>query len=428
MIEHKIIEKQLFKNMVFNLLAFTLIFAIFGTIIFNQIRISLYNNTDEELLNTKQKVLNGQIKEFNYDDIKIKIVEEFKLQGIKELINPRVIYILRNEKGNIINEDSIGRFFEDYIGYVNFNENSLDTIFNTKINGYNYRETDFKIIDEYNKTYYLQLLINTDSEEHIIKNIFKILWLSIAITVILSIIASYILSKKTLKPIIQSWNKQLEFVQNASHELRTPLTIIQAKQELLLLDPNATILDKSEDIALTLNEVKRLTKLTKDLMILARADSNEQQIKKEVTNIDELIKEISKPYIEYASMQEKEINLNLKYNKNINIDRNRIYQLMIILLDNAIKYTEKNDKIDVVTYLKDGKCVIEVKDTGIGISDIAIKHIFERFYREDKSRTRKSGGTGLGLSIADWIVSSHNGTIKATHNTPKGTIFTIKIK
>ena len=126
-------------------------------------------------------------------------------------------------------------------------------------------------------------------------------------------------------------------------------------------------------------------------------------------------------------MQEKNIILNLQYKNEINIDTNRIYQLMIILLDNAIKYTEKKDSIEIKTYSKDNKCIIEVKDTGIGVSDEGLKRIFERFYREDKARSRETGGSGLGLSIASFIVNAHGGIIKASHNTPKGTIFTIKL-
>ena len=148
---------------------------------------------------------------------------------------------------------------------------------------------------------------------------------------------------------------------------------------------------------------------------------------KEKTNIDELIKETVKPYQEYASLEEKNIKLDLKYEKEINIDRNKITELMVILLDNAIKYTAKGDTITIKTYQKEGKCNIEVQDTGIGISDEGLKKVFNRFYREDKARSRETGGTGLGLSIASTIVLSHKGTIKAMHNKPKGTIILVKI-
>ena len=100
---------------------------------------------------------------------------------------------------------------------------------------------------------------------------------------------------------------------------------------------------------------------------------------------------------------------------------------MVILLDNAIKYTKENENIQVNTNYKDGKCIIEVADEGIGISDEQKKHIFERFYRADKARTRETGGTGLGLAIAQTIVKAHGGSIKVHNNTPKGTKFIVKI-
>ena len=162
-------------------------------------------------------------------------------------------------------------------------------------------------------------------------------------------------------------------------------------------------------------------------MILATADSNELKLKKEKTNIDALIKDIIIPYKDYAEMQEKEISMDLKFNKEINVDSNKINQLMIIILDNAIKYTSENDKIEIKTYSKDGKCIIEVTDTGIGISREAAKHVFDRFYREDKARSRETGGTGLGLSIAHTIVNLHGGNIKIMPNEPKGAKVIVKI-
>ena len=209
--------------------------------------------------------------------------------------------------------------------------------------------------------------------------------------------------------------------------MRTPLTIIQAKQELLLQEPNSKIIDKAEDIVLTLEETKRLGKMVQDLMLLSRADSKRMEIKKEEINIDEFIENIANSFKEIIEFQNKELELDLKYKRYIDLDSNKIHQVLLILLDNAIKYTEERDKIIIKTYLKDNKCVIEVMDTGIGISDEGINHIFDRFYREDKARNRKTGGSGLGLSIANSIIKAHNGTIKAQHNNPKGSVFKIKI-
>ena len=129
-----------------------------------------------------------------------------------------------------------------------------------------------------------------------------------------------------------------------------------------------------------------------------------------------------------AKLQKKKFYLDLKYGKNINIDKNKIHQMLVIVLDNSLKYTEENDEITVSTIEKDSKCVVQIKDTGIGISDEGIKHIFDRFYREDKARSRETGGSGLGLSIASHIVELHGGSSKAMHNGNNGTIIEVKLK
>ncbi len=437
--EKEKLKFKLFKHIVYNIMIFISIFIVFGLFLFFMIKNNIYASVDKELYESRQKILeteekvnflmnplflNGQDSFIIFEDT---INENSTYSITKRLVNPNVAVIVRDMDGNIVSQN-LGRL-EDYADYISFNEKNLDKIYGTSIeNKYYYRGINFLVLgsnEEYNK--YVQLLINVDSERNLVNGYFQIIVSAIILVCFLSIIASYLVSERTLKPLSDNLEKQLEFVQNVSHELRTPLTIIQAKQELLLQEPNAKIIDKSEEISLTLNETKRLSKLVKDLLILSRADKNAISLQKENINIDEFIKEIVTPYVEIAEMQEKEIIFNLDYNRDIDIDTNKIYQLMIILLDNAIKYTETNDKIEIKTYLKDNKCVIEVKDTGIGISDEGLTRVFERFYREDKARSRETGGTGLGLSIASLIVSEHGGTIKATHNKPKGTVFIIKL-
>ena len=426
MSEHKLIRKQLIKNMFYTCIVFAIILIFFDAIIYNQASISLYESIDEELLRTAKL----------YEDTDTQYIKnipkEFaggnRFAVLETKINPRLIYIIRNGKGDILNSENIGRFYDDYLEDITFDISRTDEIYAIKVQDkYNYRGITLKAFTFEGQDLYIQLLANVDGEVETIKNLIDTLLIGNLVIIVIAIIGSYILSKMTLKPIMDSYKKQTEFVQNAAHELRTPLTIIQAKQELLLQEPQTKILDKSEDINIILKETKRLTKLIKELMVLATADSNKLKLKKEKTDIDTLIKDIIIPYKDYAEMQEKEINIDLKFNKEINIDSNKINQLMIIILDNAIKYTSKNDKIQIKTYSKDGKCVIEVEDTGIGISKEATAHVFDRFYREDKARSRETGGTGLGLSIAHTIVSLHGGSIKIVPNEPKGTKVIIKI-
>ena len=441
--EQKSLKKKLIKHIIYNIIGFIVIFIVCGLFIFLMVKGITYRGINQELYDSKRKILEANpenmniILESNYPDyienpfreswIKRAISEYQDLALAQKIVNPNVQIILRDENKEIINEDYLGRLYE-YKDQIEFDTKKMDKIYELTLdNKYHYKVLNFVFKRDFAEDRYIQLLINIDSEKYLVTNYFRIISLTVTVGIVLSIFASYILSKKTLKPLRDNMVKQMEFVQNVSHELRTPLTIIQAKQEILLQEPNSKIIDKSEDIILTLNETKRLSKLIKDLMLLSRADSDGMKLQKENINIDEFIKEIISPYKEIAEMQEKNMVLNLDYKADIDVDTNKFYQLMIILLDNAIKYTETNDSIEVKTYLKDNKFVLEVADTGIGISDEGMTRIFERFYREDKARNRETGGSGLGLSIASSIVTAHGGTIKVSHNNPKGSIFIVRL-
>ncbi len=438
--EKEELKLKLFKHILYNICVFISIFIVFGLFVFFMVKNNIYSNVNNELYESEKRILElEELENFPFDfnldrtTLRDKITNILGTDNINaysitsKIVNPNIIVVVRDEDGNILNSD-LGRLSE-YVNQIEFNKNNLEKIYELMINNkYPYRGLNFLVNgDEEYGNRYVQLLINTTSEKYLVSQYFEIIATAVFVGCILSIVASYILSKKTLKPLSDNLIKQMEFVQNVSHELRTPLTIIQAKQELLLQEPNKKIIDETEEIALTLNETKRLSKLVQDLLLLSRADSSKTSLQKENINIDEYIKEIVVPYAEIAELQGKQINLDLNYKMDINIDASKIYQLMIILLDNAIKYTEEKDSIELRTYDKDNKCVIEVKDTGIGVSEEGLKRIFERFYREDIARSRETGGTGLGLSIANVIVTAHGGTIKASHNQPKGTVFTIKL-
>lgn len=426
--EQKLIKKQLAKNMLYAFIVFAIILIFFDAIIYHQVSTYMYKSIDKELIRAMELYQNKNIVSEVKKVITKELDENIKITYVETKVNPRVVCIVRDSEGNILNSETIGRFYNDYVKDIEFNKSKTDKVYSIKVQDkYNYRGITVKGTTSEGEEIYIQLLANVDGEVATINNMTDTLLVGSLIIIGIAIIGSYILSKMTLKPIMESYKKQTEFVQNAAHELRTPLTIIQAKQELLLQEPESKIIDKSEDINIMLKETKRLTKLIKELMVLAMADSNELKMHKEKTNVDNLIKEIIIPYKDFAEMQEKQINIDLNYGKESNIDRNKINQLLVIILDNAIKYTAEKDIITVKTYSKEGKCVIEVADTGIGISKEAAKHVFDRFYREDKARSREKGGTGLGLSIAHTIVKLHGGNIKITSNEPKGAKVIIKI-
>lgn len=432
--EQRIIKIQLLKNMIVNLILLTVIFGVFSLFILNQFNNYLYESVDKELMQYKNQL--EDISNFIIKDEKTLNDENFSdedltkevQKNIDKIANPRVVTILRDDEGDVIATSLSVKYFADYIGKSQFNGNRVGEIYEIKVNSkYFYRATTCKLTASNGDTYYMDILININSEKEMTENFSKSLSIGTVIVVILSIIISWYLSKRAMEPIIASYKKQAEFIQNASHELRTPLTIIQAKQEMLLQSPDSKIIDKSEDIALSLNETRRLSKMITELMDLARSDSNTTKIHKSMTNMENVAKEIVVPYKEMAELQNKNMVLNVNCDRELNIDKNKIKQLLVIVLDNALKYTEENDTIDVDIHNHEEKLIMNIKDTGIGISDEGLKHIFERFYREDKARSRSKGGTGLGLSIAETIVKNHGGSIKIVHNKPKGIIVTIKI-
>ncbi|MFD2213518.1 sensor histidine kinase [Metabacillus endolithicus] len=429
--KQKVFRKEQLKFMIFSFISFTVIFTIFGVIIFSQVKSTLFTQTDEELLSFKAKVSDVLPEE---DHRPPRFDDNDGPQNPNERKgpnnpNPRIMMLHWNNEGEIINQNEIGTtIYESYFQDYELDKENVNAITNMTINDlYNFRYIVFEDHTEGDEVEYVQLLINTDPEQTILANFGKLIIICSSIFIILSISASYILSKRMMKPIIKSWNKQTEFVENASHELRTPLTIIQNKLELLLTAPQEKIMNKFENIALSLSETRRLSKLTSDLLTLARADSAESQLNKQPVNVDNFIKKVCNPYIDIAESQEKHVWLKLNSKIEIEADEQRLHQLLVILLDNALKYTAEQDSIGVKTYNEDHKVVIEITDTGIGISKQNMKYIFDRFYREDRARSRETGGSGLGLSIAQWIVTQHNGTISVSENQHKGTTFIVKL-
>lgn len=249
--------------------------------------------------------------------------------------------------------------------------------------------------------------------------------MAMALAFLVAVVVSYYLARRALKPILASWEKQQEFVANASHELRTPLAVMQSQLEGLFLHPDEKIVDVSEPIATSLSEIRRLTHLSNDLLLLARFDANQQVSEKEQVTAAAFLQKIYEPYQELAASEEKELRLECVSDGQILIDVDQMRQLLLILLDNALKFTAKGDSITLRSEVTEKNWHLTVSDTGAGFTTDNLDNLFTRFYREDKARTTK--GNGLGLAIVKTIVTSHGGTIKALPNSPKGATLLVTI-
>lgn len=259
------------------------------------------------------------------------------------------------------------------------------------------------------------------------ENTLKFLTVLLALLFGFGNLISYYLSGKSIKPISDMYDKQLQFTADASHEMRTPLTVLKLSTESIATDEESKLSDFSkETLSMMTKEIDRLTALTKNLMILARSDNNNLQINFSSFDFSSVINKTIQQMQILANEKKIQLTSNVPEKLMLVGEPNSINRLVILLVDNAIKYSSASSKIDINLTKKDKNIVLKVTDEGEGISDADKVKIFDRFYRVDKARNRKTGGLGLGLSLAKAIVNEHNGKITVTDNPKgKGSVFTV---
>ena len=223
-----------------------------------------------------------------------------------------------------------------------------------------------------------------------------------------------------LDRINKAYSAQMRFVSDASHELRTPIAVIQGYASLLDRwgkdDPEAL----QESIQAIRSEAKSMERLVEQLLFLARGDNDTQPVKPTRFDLTALAGEVLR---EEEMIHEDRVFLPRWGEEPVPVyaDQGLIKQVMRILMDNSVKYSGPDSRIYLRVLELDGHARVTVQDEGMGISPEGIPHIFDRFYRTDQSRDRKTGGTGLGLSIAKWIIDRHGGWFEVVSREGVGT-------
>lgn len=238
--------------------------------------------------------------------------------------------------------------------------------------------------------------------------------------------ASYFLAKRTLEPIQEVLEAQHRFTADASHELRTPLTAMRTEIEVALRDKKLSLEEAKQLLKSNLEEVSKLQSLSAGLLKLAQSDTTTYTAFEPCK-----LQSITQEAIERVTPLAKAKHITIETNAaNITIDGDArsLTELLVILLDNAIKYSDENKTVSVTLSKKANQAVLTIRDEGIGIPAADLPHVFNRFYRADVSRSKhRAEGYGLGLSIAQKIVASHNGTITVKSTMGKGSTFTITL-
>lgn len=246
--------------------------------------------------------------------------------------------------------------------------------------------------------------------------------------IIAAALGGFYLGGRTLRPIHRSWQRQTEFVADASHELRTPLAVIQSNLGVVLEHPEESIANNLEWLNNAQSEVRRLSRLIEDLLTLARSDSGTTVLHKSTFNLAAMIEEVVELFQPIAWSKDIHFTVGDSNPCMIEADVDRIKQLLVILIDNAIKYTDEQGTVRVSCILKRTGVMIEVSDSGIGIREEDISRVFDRFYRADSARTHlTSHGVGLGLSLAKWITTAHGGRISISSRESEGTTVTVML-
>lgn len=333
-----------------------------------------------------------------------------------------------------------------------------------------YKGVDYLAITEriHTKNFngYSVLIHSLENYEHLVQSLYIVAIAFGLIATIITAIVSYIVSSQITKPIVtmsnkmnqirrdgfqnklelttnyeetdnliatfnemifhieETFNQQRQFVEDASHELRTPLQIIQGHLNLIQRWGKKDPAVLEESLNISLEEMNRITKLVEELLLLTKDNVKSGQLEKELVDINSEILSRVKSLKQLHPDYTFDIELDEKPLK-IKMNRHQFEQLILIFIDNAMKYDTENKLIQIKTQLKNKQISIEITDHGLGIPKQDLEFIFDRFYRVDKSRARSQGGNGLGLSIADKIVQLNGGFIQVESEVDQYTTFKI---
>lgn len=234
------------------------------------------------------------------------------------------------------------------------------------------------------------------------------------------------LSGLAVKPVKKAWEQQKQFVADASHELKTPLTVILANNNIMMSHPQSRVTDERQWLESTEEEAQHMKQLIDQMLFLAKSDAGNTQVQLSEVNLSEIVEGSALNFEPVAFEREVLIDTDIRPDILMQGNQLQLNQLAHILIDNAVKYAEDNSTVTIALHKHGDGTEFTVNNKGSVISKEEMEHIFDRFYRAEKSRTTK--GYGLGLAIAQRIVEDMNGKITVQSNQTDGTTFTVYFK
>ena len=458
--EERRVRRLLARNTLLFFAAFAVLFSLFGVLICQMVSSSIYQPADNQLAELRILTSSAMADWESGDggdgyevlsDGNLSAEAEGVGAGLEESMaddadeggiailnrsyvasNPQLIYLWRHADGKAAGTEGLYASYPAYFDDIPFDPGDLDRVYEVRAGGHAYRGINYAMGSggiaegEVSDRAYVQVLVNVDSEMALLEHFTRVLVVYLAVAVAVAAAVSFLLSRRTVKPIVASMNRQTEFVQNASHELRTPLAIILAAQERLLAEPGARIVDRFEDVGAVADETKRLARLVDDLMTLTSAGASTEDEREAVPlEVSGIVEDVAGLYADVAEVAGKTLTVAVRPAGEVRIEADALRQVLGILLDNALKYTVAGDSVAVRCEGRGGRVTLSVADTGCGIDPADRGRVFERFYRADTART--TPGSGLGLSIARALVEHAGGVVAIEANEPRGTCVTVAL-
>lgn len=316
-----------------------------------------------------------------------------------------------------------------YVGIVM----SVCIIFSVVLDRVAVRELHTGFYNQYTRLYdaYVRLGLRTPAtpaQELSIRShtiLMQIIYLNLVLLVLTTII-SYLLARRTLRPIQMAHEQQKRFTADVSHELRTPLTALKMEAEVALMDPKLPARELRETLRSNLEEVSRMESLINNLLLLSSMEADKLRTHFTVLDLADIVTTASDSLMSSASAADVQLTTKVEHIL-VRGDRASLTQLFVILLSNAIKYSPAGDTVTISIRKSRYRATVEISDNGSGIPAGDLPHVFDRFYRADNSRSRSLSGTasaanpsqgfGIGLSLAKLIADLHTGEIVITSTT-----------
>ncbi|WP_426333724.1 sensor histidine kinase [Paenibacillus silvae] len=287
--------------------------------------------------------------------------------------------------------------------------------------------TDWAYVVDPSGEGYMIVFMDVTAQQGILTNlIYTFAVVGLAMLIVIYFLSRYF-ANRSIAPVREAFEKQKQFIADASHELKTPLAIINTNTDVLLANQEETIESQAKWLHYIKSETERMSGLTNDLLYLTQMDDSRSNLIHTTFNMSDAVESIILPM--EAVIFEKNISLDYNIVPDLNVHGNReqIKQVILILLDNAVKYSGPKGSVNVTLQKLNHDVMLTVFNTGEGIAPEHLDRIFDRFYRTDSSRARKHGGHGLGLAIARSIVEQHKGEIYAKSVVGEGASFYVRL-